>query len=113
MANMITVRQLKEMKQYEQRTARAEAKGKDVEDVRPAKFIAPLAKSNDTTLGKAVYVSRTTVEILDQSLIPLDVPEYWEVTRKPVKSAIKAALQAGKVVPGCQLVTSEIQQVRG
>lgn len=100
-------------KQYEKRVERAEAKGRDLDTVAPPTVVETLKKSNDTAEGKAVYVTRTEAVITDESLIPLDVPEYWIVTRTPVKKAIQAALEAGKQVPGCHLETKEVLQVRG
>lgn len=105
--------QRKELKLQEQREARAVKKGKDPEEVRPAKYVAPLAKSNQTAAGMTTYVTRTVVVIFDESLIPLDKPEYWEITRKPVVRAIRAALQSGKTVPGCHLEERQEMRVRG
>ena len=99
-------------KAYDKKIARAEKSGRDITQVAPPPVVMPLAKSNDTAEGKAVYVTRTEVVIWDENLIPLDVPEYWIVTRKPVKKAIQAALEAGKEVPGCGLTTQEVLQVR-
>ena len=64
----------------------------------------------ETSRVKASYRKSTSVEV-DESLIP-DKFCQFQITRKPIKSDIKDALQKGEEIPGARLVKKRNLQLK-
>ena len=65
---------------------------------------ADLQKAPLTEATISVTKGRDSVEITDEALLPVSM---MKVVSNPDKTAIKAAMDAGKAVPGAQLKTGE------
>ncbi len=65
---------------------------------------ADLQKAPLTEATISVTKGRDSVEITDEALLPVSM---LKVVSSPDKTAIKAAMDAGKTVPGAQLKTGE------
>ena len=57
----------------------------------------------------SIQVNAPSVNILDESLIPDD---YWKIERKPMKTEIKKAIEAGELTEGVELVRTKSLRLR-
>ena len=57
----------------------------------------------------SIQVNAPSVNILDESLIPDD---YWKIERKPMKTEIKKAIEAGELTEGAELVRTKSLRLR-
>ena len=100
-------------REHSQRLARmaeqAEHRAQTLQDqlVRALGHVDPAATKWELLSHKLTSRNTTSVEV-DPDLLPDDLPEQFRRTRTTTsadKTAIKAALTAGQVVPGCTLIT--------
>lgn len=57
----------------------------------------------------SIQANAPSVNILDESLIPDD---YWKIERKPMKTEIKKAIEAGELTEGVELVRTKSLRLR-
>lgn len=57
----------------------------------------------------SIQANAPSVNILDESLIPDD---YWKIDRKPMKTEIKKAIEAGELTEGVELVRTKSLRLR-
>lgn len=57
----------------------------------------------------SIQANAPSVNILDESLIPDD---YWKIERKPMKTEIKKAIEAGELTKGAELVRTKSLRLR-
>ncbi|MEQ3352768.1 siphovirus Gp157 family protein [Aedoeadaptatus acetigenes] len=57
----------------------------------------------------SIQANAPSVNILDESLIPDD---YWKIERKPMKTEIKKAIEAGELTEGAELVRTKSLRLR-
>lgn len=57
----------------------------------------------------SIQANAPSVNILDESLIPDD---YWKIERKPMKTEIKMAIEAGELTEGVELVRTKSLRLR-
>lgn len=57
----------------------------------------------------SIQANAPSVNILDESLIP---DEYWKIERKPMKTEIKKAIEAGELTEGVELVRTKSLRLR-
>lgn len=57
----------------------------------------------------SIQANAPSVNILDESLIPDD---YWKIERKPMKTEIKKAMEAGELTEGVELVRTKSLRLR-
>lgn len=57
----------------------------------------------------SIQANAPSVNILDESLIP---DEYWKIERKPMKTEIKKAIEAGELAEGAELVRTKSLRLR-
>ena len=57
----------------------------------------------------SIQANAPSVNILDESLIP---DAYWKIERKPMKTEIKKAIEAGKLTEGVELVRTKSLRLR-
>lgn len=66
-------------------------------------------------VGSTSTLSLRTTKAVDVAANPQDLPpQYVEmtVTYKPKRAEIKAALEAGEIIPGCSIVQGQTVQIR-
>ena len=90
--------QEKQNQLYQQRVARAEAKGKEVSEVKAPVVVAPKSSSTKVVGGSFGVTKRKVLVIVDESKIP---ESYYDRIRNDKR--IEAALRAGLDVPGAVL----------
>lgn len=57
----------------------------------------------------SIQANAPSVNIIDESLIPDD---YWKIERKPMKTEIKKAIEAGELTEGAELVRTKSLRLR-
>lgn len=57
----------------------------------------------------SIQANAPSVNILDESLIP---DAYWKIERKPMKTEIKKAIEAGELTEGVELVRTKSLRLR-
>lgn len=57
----------------------------------------------------SIQANAPSVNIIDESLIPDD---YWKIERKPMKTEIKKAIEAGELTEGVELVRTKSLRLR-
>lgn len=57
----------------------------------------------------SIQANKPSVNILDEDLIP---DAYWEIERKPMKTEIKKAIEAGELTEGVELVRTKSLRLR-
>lgn len=57
----------------------------------------------------SIQANAPSVNILDENLIPDD---YWKIERKPMKTEIKKAIEAGELTEGAELVRTKSLRLR-
>lgn len=57
----------------------------------------------------SIQANKPSVNILDEDLIP---DAYWEIERKPMKTEIKKAIEAGELTEGAELVRTKSLRLR-
>lgn len=57
----------------------------------------------------SIQANAPSVNILDESLIP---DAYWKIERKPMKTEIKKAIEAGELTEGAELVRTKSLRLR-
>ncbi|WP_322622213.1 siphovirus Gp157 family protein [Aedoeadaptatus coxii] len=57
----------------------------------------------------SIQTNAPSVNILDENLIPDD---YWKIERKPMKTEIKKAIEAGELTEGAELVRTKSLRLR-
>lgn len=57
----------------------------------------------------SIQANAPNVNILDESLIP---DAYWKIERKPMKTEIKKAIEAGELTEGAELVQTKSLRLR-
>lgn len=57
----------------------------------------------------SIQANAPSVNILDENLIPDD---YWKIERKPMKTEIKKAMEAGELMEGVELVRTKSLRLR-
>lgn len=57
----------------------------------------------------SIQSNAPSVNILDESLIPED---YWKIERKPMKTEIKKAIEAGELMEGAELIRTKSLRLR-
>lgn len=57
----------------------------------------------------SIQANAPSVNILDEDLIPDD---YWKIERKPMKTEIKKAIEAGELTEGVELVRTKSLRLR-
>lgn len=57
----------------------------------------------------SIQANAPSVNILDESLIP---DSYWKIERKPMKTEIKKAIEAGELTEGVELVRTKSLRLR-
>lgn len=91
-------KQKKEMEAYQKRVERAEAKGKDIETVKPPTIVESVPTTHKAENGGFTVKKVYKLDIIDESIIP---DAY--LIKTPNKKMIEAALRGGVSVPGCML----------
>ena len=57
----------------------------------------------------SIQANKPSVNIIDENLIP---DAYWEIERKPMKTEIKKAIEAGELTEGVELVRTKSLRLR-
>ena len=57
----------------------------------------------------SIQANAPSVNILDEDLIP---DAYWKIERKPMKTEIKKAIEAGELTEGVELVRTKSLRLR-
>lgn len=57
----------------------------------------------------SIQANAPSVNILDENLIPDD---FWKIERKPMKTEIKKAIEAGELTEGVELVSTKSLRLR-
>ena len=83
---------------FAKRAAAAEAKGKDIETVKPPVLVAPVVKTAKSEGGGYTIKTVQELVVFDEGLVP---DEYFDRTINTVR--LKTALRNGVVVPGACL----------
>lgn len=94
--------QAKLNQQHAKRVERAVEKGKDITEVAPPRFVAPMAKTTKVQDGHVQFREVQKVKILDETKIP---DTYYDRTLN--RKRLDAAVKAGIPVPGTALVIEE------
>lgn len=90
--------QEKENAKFARRIEAAQAKGKEVETVRPPRLVAPAVKTTKSIGGAFTIKTEKVLLVFDDALVP---EKYWIRTRND--ALIKSDLRAGIDVPGAML----------